>query len=104
MSKIFLSGPISNQPNHNREAFLDAELRLMQQNHTVLSPANIIPLYQPEQITQEQYLSICFAMIDACDKVYFLKGWEHSKGSRAELDYAIQHQKECEWEVCNARD
>lgn len=102
--KVFISGPITGKPNYNRAAFILAEAGLSEQGHTVLSPANIIPLYNPEEITQKQYLNICFSMIDACDTVYFLKGWEHSKGSRAELDYAIQHRKNCEWEVSDARD
>jgi len=85
---------MTGKPDWNRTAFIYAEMELSQQGHTVLSPADTIPLVLPEQISHEQYLHICFAMIDVCDTVYFLKGWEQSKGSRAEMDYALEHDKE----------
>ena len=95
---IFISGPMAGIDQYNRDSFLNAEIRLSQQGYTVLSPASIIPLVLPERISHAQYLAICFAMIDACDAVYFLNEWEQSDGARQEMQYATEHGKGIEFE------
>jgi hypothetical protein len=83
---------MTGQPDWNRYEFALAEQRLSV-NHTVLNPANHIPIYQPESITHDQYMSIALAMLDCCDAVYMLHGWQDSKGARIEHQYAIEHGK-----------
>jgi hypothetical protein len=98
---VYIAGPMTGMPNWNRDAFLMAELRFTHMNHTVLNPCNNIPLHEPEAISHDSYMKIAYAMLDACDTVYFLKGWENSKGAQLEHQYASKHDKtmmyEGEW-------
>ena len=86
--RVFVSGPMSNMEDWNWRAFKKAETALSFEGHTVLSPANNIPMTNPEAIPHEGYLAICLAMIDQCDCIYQLHGWEQSKGARIEFLYA----------------
>ncbi len=85
---VFISGPMTGLPQYNVESFMAAEARLSLLGHTVLNPANHIPTVDPESITHEQYINIAKAMIDCCDAVYLLDGWEQSKGACIEREYA----------------
>lgn len=91
MAKIYIAGPITGKPNYNKEAFEEAEHFLSLLGHTVLNPSNHTPLVNPEAIRHEQYLEICFKMLDCCDTIYMLDGWQHSKGALLEYEYALDH-------------
>lgn len=41
----------------------------------------------------EDYMHICYAMIDVCAAVYMQKDWQQSKGTRMELQYAKDKKK-----------
>ena len=93
--KIYIAGPMTGKPGWNALAFTLAEKHLSAKGHTVLNPASHTPLYKPESITHAQYMKIALAMVDACDAVYFLDGWEDSIGAQAEKEYAQNHDKIC---------
>ena len=38
-------------------------------------------------------MSLCYAMNDMCDAIYFLDGWEDSAGAKIEFDYACRKNK-----------
>lgn len=96
--KVFISGQIRGMPEYNKPAFDRAEKLLTEQGYAVMNPIKLHPAY-PEQFDHADYMHVCKAMIDICDKVYFLKGWQFSDGSNQEFRYAIKWQKECEWEA-----
>lgn len=91
--RIFISGKMTGEPNYNLLAFKAAEIELSNLDNTVLNPANHIPIYAPESIPHESYMQIAYAMIDACDAVYFLKGWNSSPGATMEMNYATNKGK-----------
>ena len=91
--KIFISGPITGKPDYNRYAFDRAEWLLSNAGHSVLCPRKLQPLHNPEAISHEDYMKICFVMIAVCDAVYFLSGWSASLGARMEYEYACEQQK-----------
>ena len=72
----------------NRQSFKEAEDWLSLQGHTVLNPAAYVPIHRPELIPHEAYMKIALAMLDACEAVYMLKGWQQSKGAMMEHDRA----------------
>lgn len=85
--KIYLAGPITNNPNY-KEQFFKAQKELESKGHIVLNPAVL-----PKGFEHQEYMHICYAMIDVCEGVYFLPGWEESKGARMERSYSIEHNK-----------
>lgn len=89
--KIYLAGPITGMKDYNWEAFQDAEWRLSVEGHTVLNPAKITPMENPEAITHKQYIDIGLAMLGCCDAIYLLDGWEFSKGANIEYKYALDN-------------
>jgi len=86
--KVFISGAISGKHNYNRLAFYEAEQDIIKQGHIAVSPA-ILPL----GFEHDEYMHICYAIIDCCDAVYFLTGWSDSRGSQLEMDYAQNNGK-----------
>lgn len=93
MSVVFISGPISGYANHNHPAFNRKCEELRKEGHFVLNPASL-----PVGMEHDQYMHVCYAMIDIADIVYFLYGWQASRGARKEFDYAIANGKQLEFE------
>ena len=81
--KVFISGPMTGHKNFNRRKFRRMERELRKRGYIVLSPAVL-----PNGLTHGAYLHICLGMIDCCDGVMFLEGWERSIGACKEHEYA----------------
>lgn len=81
--KVFISGKITGQKKY-REIFRDREGFLKVKGFAVMNPA-VLPY---PGFTHEEYLHICYAMIDTCDAVWFMPNWEESTGSKLERAYA----------------
>lgn len=79
---VYIAGPITGVANY-REAFDQAQADLEAEGHIVLNPATL-----PEGMTPAQYMRICMAMIDDANVVFFLPGWENSRGAKLEKAYA----------------
>ena len=81
--KIFISGPMSGIKGYNRKEFHKAEKLLCGYGHITLNPAKL-----PDGLAHEEYLSICLSMIDVCDAIFMLTGWQKSDGAVMEREYA----------------
>jgi len=81
MSKVYLAGKITGDPNY-KEKFLRYQTLLEVAGHVVLSPAIL-----PEGMSSADYMRICFAMIDCADLVVFLPDYTQSNGARLERAY-----------------
>ena len=76
---VYLAGPITGDPNY-KEKFAAAEAVLSAAGYIVLNPA-ILPY---PAFAHDQYMQICFAMLDACAAACFMPGWEQSPGAARE--------------------
>lgn len=78
---IYIAGAITGVPNY-KERFEQAEQFVSALGNIPLSPAHL-----PQGMGNEQYMRICFAMIDSADAVLFLGGWGESAGATLEHAY-----------------
>ena len=83
MMIVYIAGPMSGIEDYNRPYFFKAEGELRAMGHKVLNPAVL-----PTDLPDEAYMPICLAMIDQCDAVCLLDGWEQSQGAVLEAVYA----------------
>lgn len=94
--KIYIAAKISGLNRYDViNKFEAAQKSLVAKGHQVFIPC-VLPAY--EEVSHEDYLHICYAMIDICDAVYMLSDWQHSKGARMELQYACDHRKKILYE------
>ena len=90
MKRIYISGPITGTTDY-LERFDQAEEDLKEEfgdKVVIFNPARVNN-GMPEQATYEQYMTISFALMDMCDAIYLLNGWEDSKGCNREYGYAL---------------
>ena len=86
--KIYISGPITGVEGYLKRFDL-AENALVAAGYEVVNPAKV-NRYLPESTTHDQYMEMSFVMLEMCDTVFFLEGWENSKGARMEFEYALE--------------
>jgi len=87
--KVYIAGKITGLPELEAMInFLNAECKLKGEGHTPLNPSVL-----PSGFEHEEYMHICYAMIDVCDAVCFLENWKDSKGARLEHKYASDNGK-----------
>ena len=83
--KIYIAGPMSGYDSFNHSAFSDASHSLSVMGYIVLSPAIL-----PDGLTQAEYMQIDLTMLQCCDAIYMLKGWDDSAGAMAEHALAMK--------------
>lgn len=93
MQIVFISGGMTGYTDWNHPAFDKKAFELRNQGYTVFNPASL-----PLGLEYQKYMEICLPMIEACDIVYFLYGWQYSKGARMEFDKAIECGKQLMFE------
>lgn len=90
--KIYIAGKISGLNRKDViKKFEAAQKSLSKKGHQVFIPC-VLPAY--EEVSHEDYLHICYAIIDVCDAVYMLSDWQQSEGARLEYEYAIENNKQ----------
>ena len=98
--KIYISGAITNNHNYN-EDFERAEDYLQREypSADIINPV-LVNSFLPKSTAYEEYMNMSFCMLDMCDSIYMLQGWEKSCGANRELGYAMANKKtvfyECE--------
>ena len=80
MRRIYLSGPISNDPNYRRN-FRSAQEILENMGHKdIVNPAELCKVVNAESFDYEQIMNICLNLLENCDTILFLPGWKESHG------------------------
>lgn len=82
---VYIAGPMSGIPGFNRKAFSNAERMLRNLGFRPINPAML-----PTDLPEEAYMPICFAMLEQCEAIYCLQGWEQSKGALMEMSKAME--------------
>lgn len=85
--RIYISGAITGT-NDFIERFAKAQKELETQGYAVMNPAHANS-YMPDDATYEEYMKISFCLLDMCDSIYMLNGWEKSCGANREYGYAL---------------
>ena len=85
--RIYISGPISGVLDF-KEKFDQAEKYLKEKypNAEIINPTMIV---LPSSCTHEDYMKIDFMLLDLCDAIYMMPGWDLSKGCNQEYGYAM---------------
>lgn len=89
--RIYISGAITGTDDY-MERFSKAEKELAENGYSVINPAKV-NAQLPEDTTYEEYMKMCFCMLDMCDSIYMLKGWDKSCGANREYGYAMAKEK-----------
>lgn len=87
--KVYIAGPMTNRFLFNRPKFYWEHLKLKIMGYKVMNPAIL-----PFGFEHEEYMQICFKMIDCCDAVYLMDEWHRSNGATRDYNYAISKNKE----------
>jgi hypothetical protein len=85
--KVYIAGKITGFPNYKMH-FNMVEEGLKSKGHAVMNPARMT-----DGFLYEEYMKVCFAMIDVCECVYLMDNWMDSPGARREKEYAESKKK-----------
>lgn len=85
--KIYLSGPVTGTDDY-LERFLEVEEKLIAKGYSVVNPAAVNKML-PADTTYEEYMKMSFCMLEMCESVCMLNGWEKSCGANREYGYAL---------------
>lgn len=100
--KVYIAGKITGESRASvAEKFSNAMCKLKLAGHLPFNPS-VLPDY--EEVDHEDYMHVCYAMIDVCDAIYMLKDWQASAGARAELQYEAEWKKKIMYEDENTRE
>ena len=89
--KIYIAGKITGDPNY--KAKFEAKAKEFEElGNIVLNPAIL-----PTGMEREDYMRICFAMIDSADAIYFLPDANESEGAKLENAYCKHIHKPTVW-------
>lgn len=92
--KIYISGPISGRPLAQARAdFARAAAAVKRRGHEAVNPCKTQDILRPETTSWRHYMLVSLALLDACDAVLLLDGWQESKGARLEYETAIAQEK-----------
>lgn len=93
--RIYIAGPMTGYLNHNKDKFYKVEEELKELGWEVENPA-----YIPIQEKYEDYWPLDKELLDKCNTIYMLRGWENSKGALLEYNYAKENGYTIMYEEC----
>lgn len=88
--RIYISGGISGVEDYKAN-FEKAQKRLKEQGHEVINPAAFDELLP--KLTYEEFMKFDIFLLNMCDAIYMLKGWQKSCGANREYGYALAMDK-----------
>lgn len=88
---IYISGPMTNMPNDNKEAFFAAQSFLENHGYKPINPHVLSAKLESElgrQPFYSEYLKQDFKALLDCQGIYVLAGWHRSPGALREIEVA----------------
>lgn len=82
----YISGKITGTTDY-LDRFAKIEDMLRKSGHIPVNPAKVNAQMPPET-DYAGYMKMSLAMLDLCDSIYMMKGWQNSHGAWFEWDYA----------------
>ena len=84
--RIYISGPITNTPCYiNKFAVAEQKLKSEYPNAEIINPTVLDKL----PLEYDEYMKLDLMLLDMCDAIYMMNGWEKSKGACIEFGYAV---------------
>ncbi len=83
--KLYIAGPMSGLPGENFPAFNALAAQLRQRGHTVINPAELLPVGTP----RAQCMKVDLPLLVHCEAIVLLPGWEVSDGATHEFKTAL---------------
>lgn len=87
---FYIAGKITGNDNYMAD-FANGEKYLKDLGFTAINPALVTAPLPEKSTTWEQYMAITHKCQKMCNAIYILNGWEDSRGTRKELEYALRH-------------
>ena len=91
--KVYISGAITNDPDY-MEHFAAAELELLKMGHIAVNPAKMSSIIMHQfledakiEYDHDDWLITVLVLLNQCDAIYLIKGWDRSQGA------VIEHQE-----------
>ena len=85
--RVYISGAITGTDDYI-ERFEQAEQELKERGFDVINPVKVNRIL-PKTSSHSDYMHISFALMDLCDAVYSIPGWENSMGACMEFGYGV---------------
>ena len=86
--RIYISGQITGTTDYQKR-FEKAEQLLNTAGYVAINPAKVNA--QLPEVSHKDYMKTSLAMLDMCDAIFMLPGWQDSKGCEIEFEYAYEH-------------
>jgi hypothetical protein len=83
---IYISGPVTGIPEHNKPKFLLAEKMLLSYGCHVFNPTHIEGPIDPleGEALWQYYMHFCVRALPECEGILMLPDWQNSKGAKWE--------------------
>lgn len=87
MAKCYISGAITGTDDY-MERFAEAEKKLLKEFFAVINPAKVNAQLPENDTTYREYMKMSLTMLEMCDYIYMMNGWQNSSGACLEYQYA----------------
>lgn len=90
--KVYISGPMDGMKDY-LENFREVEESLLKLGRVVVNPARLDKAVKGCGLSREDYLELDLKLLEWCDTIVMLDGWQRSRGCNREYGYAIGTKK-----------
>lgn len=85
--RVYISGPMTGQPDYNLPAFNAEAAKLRAQGYAVINPAEN---GLPDDAPWTEHMRRDITDLMTCGTIFMLPGWSRSQGAQIERDLAVR--------------